>query len=320
MKELDLYRFEFKKQLIGGYDRLDVLKKMQQLNSKYQDLMENQKEYYESIIKDLKENGTNNITTTKVIHVYEDASSNARAKEPDVKDNTRKEKIDGKFDAESESLLETLNNTIDSMTGYHVSKIINYTEADGIPAEKEDKIEIKFIDEDTTKEEIDEVEELEETEEVNEIDEEIEEPSLFDDIKETNFFSYSDEDEAERNLNQDIIERIDAILEAPIEEMQEPAEEADETYDFDQAVKEIESIEKEIVSRTEKIIETKPKKRRERGAIREIVAPDKETIAKKRAARRRKVKKANAAKPVEEKPKTGKRRARGAIEELKSSK
>ena len=33
MKELDLYRIEFKRQLIGGYDRVDVLKKMQQLNT-----------------------------------------------------------------------------------------------------------------------------------------------------------------------------------------------------------------------------------------------------------------------------------------------
>ena len=336
MKELDLYRMEFKKQLIGGYDRLDVLKKMQQLNSKYQNLMQTQKEYYESVIADLKENSN----TTKVIHVYEDASSKVKVNEPIARENTRKEKVIETADVERKVLLDTLNSTIDSMNGYHISNTIKYIPIDDSPEETEDKIEIKFIDEDASKEEV-KIESLEanidETEEVNEIVEEAlemsipetkieaeienedeeEEPSLFDDITETNFFSYSDEDEAERSLNQDIIEKIDEILEAPIEEISEP-EEVEETYNFEQAVEEIETIEKEIVSRAEEIIEEKPKKRRARGAIKEIEAPDKETIAKKRAAaRRRKSKKASEKETA--KPKTGKRRARGAIEELKSS-
>lgn len=341
MKELDLYRIEFKRQLIGGYDRVDVLKKMQQLNSKYQDLMQNQKEYYEEIIADLKEKEINN--TIKVIHVYEDASSKAKPNDSGARVNTRKERIIETSDVERKALLDTLNSTIDSMNGYHINNNIKYILVDDdIPEEKEEKIEIRFIDEDDSKEEakpksieanIEEAKEVEEiaetvlemsapnskTEiefEMDDVNDE-EEPSLFEDVTETSFFTYSDEDEAERSLNQDIIEKIDEILEAPIEEISEP-EVVEETYNFEQAVEEIETIEKEIVSRAEEIIEDKPKKRRARGAIKEMEAPDKETIAKKRAAaRKRKAKKASEKTTTESK--AGKRRARGAIEELKSS-
>jgi hypothetical protein len=56
MNELTIYEeMKFKKRLFGGYDRLDVLNKMNELNKKYQGLMKSQQDYYESIIKDIKE-------------------------------------------------------------------------------------------------------------------------------------------------------------------------------------------------------------------------------------------------------------------------
>ena len=57
MNELTVYNennMDFKKKLFGGYDKLDVLKKVKDLNLKYQGLMQSQKDYYESIIEKLK--------------------------------------------------------------------------------------------------------------------------------------------------------------------------------------------------------------------------------------------------------------------------
>ena len=81
MNELTVYNennMDFKKKLFGGYDKLDVLKKVKDLNLKYQGLMQSQKDYYESIIEKLK-NGeevsslsdfdmpsTQNINTNKI--------------------------------------------------------------------------------------------------------------------------------------------------------------------------------------------------------------------------------------------------------------
>ena len=55
--ELDLCRFNFKKKFFGGVDEIDVLEKMQDLNNRYQILMENQKEFYEKEMAELKEKG-----------------------------------------------------------------------------------------------------------------------------------------------------------------------------------------------------------------------------------------------------------------------
>ena len=329
MKDLDLYRMEFKKQLIGGYDKLDVLKKMQQLNSKYQNLMQNQKEFYEGIIKEMKENGINNTTTTKVIHVYADSNANVKPSEPKIKENPVREnntekKVVVTNDVEREYLLGALNRTIDSMNAYKERKF-NYYEDEEPEEEKEDKteekIELKFIDDNTTKVENKEIEEVKVAEKIKEVEED--EPSLLADVEETSFFSYGEEDESEDILNQSIVAKIDEIMSSSFEEREnnEEVEDANEEMSFSSAVKEIEDIEREIVSRTQEIISEKPekKKRRERGAIREIEAADEETIAKKRAARRRKLQKAGAKKTVkEEKPAGKKRRERGAIQELKS--
>lgn len=57
MNELTVYnenQMDFKKRIFGGYDKLDVLKKIKDLNLKYQGLMQSQKDYYESIIEQLK--------------------------------------------------------------------------------------------------------------------------------------------------------------------------------------------------------------------------------------------------------------------------
>ena len=57
MNELTVYKqnnMDFKTKLFGGYDKLDVLKKVEELNLKYQGLMQSQKDYYESIIVKLK--------------------------------------------------------------------------------------------------------------------------------------------------------------------------------------------------------------------------------------------------------------------------
>lgn len=57
MNELTVYNennMDFKKRIFGGYDKLDVLKKVKDLNLKYQGLMQSQKDYYESIIQKLK--------------------------------------------------------------------------------------------------------------------------------------------------------------------------------------------------------------------------------------------------------------------------
>ena len=57
MNELTVYNennMDFKKKLFGGYDKLDVLKKVKDLNLKYQGLMQSQKDYYESLITKLK--------------------------------------------------------------------------------------------------------------------------------------------------------------------------------------------------------------------------------------------------------------------------
>ena len=57
MNELTVYgenQMDFKKRIFGGYDKLDVLKKVKDLNLKYQGLMQSQKDYYESIIEQLK--------------------------------------------------------------------------------------------------------------------------------------------------------------------------------------------------------------------------------------------------------------------------
>ena len=57
MNELTVYNennMDFKKRIFGGYDKLDVLKKVKDLNMKYQGLMQSQKDYYESIIEKLK--------------------------------------------------------------------------------------------------------------------------------------------------------------------------------------------------------------------------------------------------------------------------
>ena len=57
MNELTVYNennMDFKKKLFGGYDKLDVLKKVKDLNLKYQGLMQSQKDYYESVIQKLK--------------------------------------------------------------------------------------------------------------------------------------------------------------------------------------------------------------------------------------------------------------------------
>jgi len=57
MNELTVYKennMDFKKRIFGGYDKLDVLKKVKDLNMKYQGLMQSQKDYYESIIEKLK--------------------------------------------------------------------------------------------------------------------------------------------------------------------------------------------------------------------------------------------------------------------------
>lgn len=57
MNELTVYnenKMDFKKRIFGGYDKLDVLKKVKDLNLKYQGLMQSQKDYYESIIEQLK--------------------------------------------------------------------------------------------------------------------------------------------------------------------------------------------------------------------------------------------------------------------------
>lgn len=57
MNELTVYNennMDFKKKLFGGYDKLDVLKKVKDLNLKYQGLMQSQKDYYETIIEKLK--------------------------------------------------------------------------------------------------------------------------------------------------------------------------------------------------------------------------------------------------------------------------
>ena len=54
MNELTVYKennMDFKKRIFGGYDKLDVLKKVKDLNMKYQGLMQSQKDYYESIIE-----------------------------------------------------------------------------------------------------------------------------------------------------------------------------------------------------------------------------------------------------------------------------
>lgn len=342
MKDLDLYRMEFKKQLLGGYDKLDVLKKMQQLNSKYQNLMQNQKEFYEGIIKEMQENGVNNTTTTKVIHVYADSNANVKPSEPKVKENLVREnntekKVVETNDVERKYLLNELNRTIDSMNVYK-EREFNYYEdeepEEEIEENKEEKIELRFIDDNTTKVEDKEIEK-EEVREAREKLEEIEakvedfeedEPSLFADVEETNFFSYNEEDESEDILNQCIVAKIDEIMSSSFEEREnnEEVEDANEEMSFTSAVKEIEDIEREIVSRTQEIISEKPekKKRRERGAIREIEVADEEKIAKKRAARRRKLQKAGAKKTVKEekaeKPAGKKRRERGAIQELKS--
>ena len=54
--ELAVYKeMDFKKRIFGGYDKMDVLKKMNELNKKYQGLMKSQQEYYESIINDIRE-------------------------------------------------------------------------------------------------------------------------------------------------------------------------------------------------------------------------------------------------------------------------
>ncbi len=56
MNELTIYEeMKFKKRLFGGYDKMDVLNKMNELNKKYQGLMKSQQEYYESIIREVKE-------------------------------------------------------------------------------------------------------------------------------------------------------------------------------------------------------------------------------------------------------------------------
>lgn len=57
MNELTVYnenQMDFKKRIFGGYDKLDVLKKVKDLNLKYQGLMQSQKDYYESIIEQIK--------------------------------------------------------------------------------------------------------------------------------------------------------------------------------------------------------------------------------------------------------------------------
>ena len=54
MNELDVYRFDFKKTWFGGYDKLDVLNKVKDLNERYQGIMQNQKEYYEAKIAELE--------------------------------------------------------------------------------------------------------------------------------------------------------------------------------------------------------------------------------------------------------------------------
>ena len=56
MNDLVVYEeMKFKKRLFGGYDKMDVLNKMNDLNKKYQGLMKSQQEYYESIIRDVRE-------------------------------------------------------------------------------------------------------------------------------------------------------------------------------------------------------------------------------------------------------------------------
>ncbi len=57
MNELTVYNennMNFKKKIFGGYDKLDVLKKVKELNLKYQGLMQSQKDYYESLIEKIK--------------------------------------------------------------------------------------------------------------------------------------------------------------------------------------------------------------------------------------------------------------------------
>ena len=296
MKELDLYRFEFKKQFIGGYDKLDVLKKMQQLNSKYQELMQNQKEFYEGIIKDMQENGLFN--TTKVIHVYADSNADVRPVESNVKENNTERKVTEE-DEERNCLLNELNHTIGSMKGFN---------ADYKEPKKE--IEIRFND-NTTKVENKEIKANKEKIE-EKVEEEIEEPSLLDDVEETSFFSYGDEDESNDKFNQDIIGKIDEIMSSSFEEI-ENEEEVEEEIDFTSAVQEIENIEKEIVVKTQELIEAKPKKRRERGAIRELKIATVEPVVKK-PVKAEKIEKVEIVEtPVK------KRRERGAIRELKSS-
>ena len=61
MKDIDVYKLHFKKKLFGGVDEIDVVKKMQDLNSKYQLLMHSQKDFYEKRIEELEMSQKNKI-------------------------------------------------------------------------------------------------------------------------------------------------------------------------------------------------------------------------------------------------------------------
>ncbi len=48
-------KIKFKKVLIGGYDKVDVLKKFKTINEDYQKIVEDQKKEYENKIKNQRE-------------------------------------------------------------------------------------------------------------------------------------------------------------------------------------------------------------------------------------------------------------------------
>ena len=97
MNELTVYNennMNFKKKIFGGYDKLDVLKKVKELNLKYQGLMQSQKDYYESLIEKLK-NGeeVSSLGDFGMPSTYSTNDSNTRnIKEEEIEELLQKQK------------------------------------------------------------------------------------------------------------------------------------------------------------------------------------------------------------------------------------
>ena len=51
--------FHFKRVIIGGYDKIDVMNQFKQLNEKYQELLDSQETYYKKLIDELEEKYSN---------------------------------------------------------------------------------------------------------------------------------------------------------------------------------------------------------------------------------------------------------------------